>query len=67
MSPLLDAVRVERMWAAGGVVHIAAWTRELTVACPDCGRGHATGSEEVVVDRTAAARWQMLRSAAVRS
>ena len=26
---------------AGGVVRIAACTRELTVACPDCGRGSA--------------------------
>ncbi|MDG9724951.1 MULTISPECIES: transposase family protein [unclassified Streptomyces] len=26
---------------AGGVVRIAARTRELTVACPDCGRGSA--------------------------
>ncbi|WP_037653038.1 transposase family protein, partial [Streptomyces avermitilis] len=41
MSPHLDAVRVERVWAAGGVVRIAACTRELTVACPDCGRGSA--------------------------
>ncbi|MFI6467936.1 transposase family protein [Streptomyces sp. NPDC050538] len=32
----LDAVRVERMWVAGGVVGIAARTRELVVACPDC-------------------------------
>lgn len=29
------------MWVAGGVVHIAARTRELMVACPDCGRGSA--------------------------
>lgn len=41
MSPHLDAVRVERVWVAGGVVRIAARTRELTVACPDCGRGSA--------------------------
>ncbi|GAA4032359.1 ISL3 family transposase [Streptomyces plumbiresistens] len=41
MSPHLDAVRVERVWVAGGVVRIAACTRELTVACPDCGRGSA--------------------------
>ncbi|WP_202426339.1 transposase family protein [Streptomyces sp. HUCO-GS316] len=26
---------------AGGVVRIAACTRELTAACPDCGRGSA--------------------------
>ncbi|MFI8952576.1 ISL3 family transposase [Streptomyces sp. NPDC053750] len=32
-------VRVERVWSTGGVVRIAARTRELTVACPDCGRG----------------------------
>lgn len=25
------------MWSAGGVVHIAARTRDLMVACPDCG------------------------------
>ncbi|MEU9473698.1 ISL3 family transposase [Streptomyces avermitilis] len=41
MSPHLDAVRVERVWVAGGVVRIAACTREVTVACPDCGRGSA--------------------------
>ncbi|WP_405814765.1 transposase family protein [Streptomyces sp. NBC_01390] len=41
MSPHLDAVRVEQVWVAGGVVRIAACTRELTVACPDCGRGSA--------------------------
>jgi hypothetical protein len=41
MSPHLGAVRVERVWVAGGVVRIAACTRELTVACPDCGRGSA--------------------------
>ncbi|MGW0210648.1 transposase family protein [Streptomyces sp. NPDC003233] len=41
MSPHLDAVRVERVWVTGGVVRIAACTRELTVACPDCGRGSA--------------------------
>lgn len=39
VSPHLDVVRVERVWAAGGVVRVAARTRELTVACPDCGRG----------------------------
>ncbi|MCZ4612369.1 ISL3 family transposase [Streptomyces sp. Lzd4kr] len=39
VSPHLDVVRVERVWAAGGVVRIAARTRELPVACPDCGRG----------------------------
>ncbi|MFJ2478536.1 transposase family protein, partial [Streptomyces sp. NPDC087659] len=38
MTPHLDAVRVERVWAEGGTVHMAACTRELTVACPDCGR-----------------------------
>jgi hypothetical protein len=37
VSPHLDAVR-ERVWSAGGVVRIAARTRELMVACPDCGR-----------------------------
>ncbi len=36
MSPHLDVVRVEQVWVAGGVVRIAARTRELTVACPDC-------------------------------
>ncbi|MGW3985125.1 transposase family protein [Streptomyces mirabilis] len=34
-------MRVERVWVACGVVRIAACTRELTVACPDCGRGSA--------------------------
>ncbi|MGW3151859.1 transposase family protein [Streptomyces sp. NPDC001177] len=34
-------MRVERVWVAGGVVRIAACTRELTVTCPDCGRGSA--------------------------
>ncbi|BFO18252.1 hypothetical protein SHKM778_46400 [Streptomyces sp. KM77-8] len=41
VSPHLDAVRVERVWVADGVVRIAACTRELTVACPNCGRGPA--------------------------
>jgi transposase len=41
MSPHLDAARVERVWVAGGMVRIAACTRELAVACPDCGRGSA--------------------------
>ncbi|MET9667901.1 ISL3 family transposase [Streptomyces sp. NPDC006475] len=41
MSPHLDAVRVERVWSACGVVRIVARTRELTMACPDCGRGSA--------------------------
>ncbi|WP_438296259.1 transposase family protein [Streptomyces sp. HUAS TT7] len=41
MSPHLDVVRVERVWVAGGVVRVAACTRELTVGCPDCGRGSA--------------------------
>ncbi|MFJ8955169.1 ISL3 family transposase [Streptomyces sp. NPDC102381] len=41
VSPHLDAVRVERVWSAGGVVQIAARTRELMVACPDCGCGSA--------------------------
>ncbi|MFF3159238.1 transposase family protein, partial [Streptomyces sp. NPDC057910] len=41
VSPHLDVVRVEQVWVAGGVVRIAACTRELTVACPDCGRGSA--------------------------
>ncbi|MFF1711499.1 transposase family protein [Streptomyces sp. NPDC058268] len=39
VSPHLDAVRVERVRMAGGRVRIAACTRELTVACPGCGRG----------------------------
>ncbi|MEU9456786.1 ISL3 family transposase [Streptomyces sp. NPDC048277] len=39
MSPHLDVVRVERVWSTGGVVRIAARTRELPVACPDCSRG----------------------------
>ncbi|WP_406326700.1 ISL3 family transposase [Streptomyces sp. NBC_00203] len=38
MSPHLDTVRVERVWAEAGTVHMAARTRELTVACPECGR-----------------------------
>ncbi|MEV0966265.1 transposase family protein [Streptomyces sp. NPDC049910] len=41
MSPHLDAVRVERVWAKGGTVHMAARTRELMVACPECGRRSA--------------------------
>ncbi|MET8511864.1 ISL3 family transposase [Streptomyces sp. NPDC005077] len=41
MAPHLDAVRVERVWLAGGVVRIEARTRELTVVCPDCGLGSA--------------------------
>jgi transposase IS204/IS1001/IS1096/IS1165 family protein/transposase len=41
MSPHLDAVRVERVWVVGGVVSISACTREVTVACPDCGRDSA--------------------------
>lgn len=41
VSPHLDAVQVERVWVAGGVVRIAACTCELMVACPDCGRGSA--------------------------
>lgn len=32
---------MERVWSAGGVVRIAARTRELMVACPDCGRESA--------------------------
>jgi hypothetical protein len=36
VAPHLDAVRVERVWVAGGVVRIVACTRELMVACPDC-------------------------------
>ncbi|MFE0134507.1 ISL3 family transposase [Streptomyces sp. NPDC059037] len=32
-------MRVERVWSSDGVVRIAARTRELRVACPDCGRG----------------------------
>ncbi|MFJ2774370.1 ISL3 family transposase [Streptomyces sp. NPDC087300] len=38
VAPHLDVVRVERVWSAGGVVRIAARTRELTAPCPDCGR-----------------------------
>ncbi|MHC0432990.1 transposase family protein [Streptomyces sp. O3] len=41
MSPHLDVVRVERVWSAGGVVRIAARTRELMVTCPGCGRESA--------------------------
>ncbi|WP_078888147.1 ISL3 family transposase [Streptomyces sp. NRRL S-118] len=37
VSPHLDAVRVERVWVASGVVHIAARTGEWAMACPDCG------------------------------
>ncbi|MGW0204792.1 transposase [Streptomyces sp. NPDC003233] len=40
-SPHLDAVRVERVWAEGGTVHVPARTRELRVACPDCGHESA--------------------------
>ncbi|MFI1471495.1 ISL3 family transposase [Streptomyces wuyuanensis] len=29
------------MWAEAGAVHVAARTRELMVACPECGRGSA--------------------------
>lgn len=39
VSPHLDVVRVERVWAAGSVVRITARTRELTVTCPACGLG----------------------------
>lgn len=39
VSPHLDMEWAERVWSRGGVVHIAARARELTVACPDCGRG----------------------------
>ncbi|MDQ0605087.1 transposase [Streptomyces canus] len=39
MAPHLDAVRVERVWSAGGVVRVEARTRELAVACADCGYG----------------------------
>ncbi|MFF3714034.1 hypothetical protein [Streptomyces phaeochromogenes] len=41
MSPHLAVVRVEHVWVADGVVRIAACTRELTLACPDSGRGSA--------------------------
>ncbi|MFE1437170.1 transposase family protein [Streptomyces sp. NPDC058739] len=41
MSPHVDAVRVERVWSACGVVRIAVRARELTVACADCGRESA--------------------------
>ncbi|MGW7528007.1 ISL3 family transposase [Streptomyces sp. NPDC054783] len=41
MSPHLDTVRVEGVWAEAGTVHVAARTRELMVACPECGRGSA--------------------------
>lgn len=34
----MDTGRVEQVCVAGGTVRIAARTRELTVACPDCGR-----------------------------
>ena len=37
VSPHLKAVRVERLWAEAGTVYVAARTRELRVACPDCG------------------------------
>jgi transposase len=32
---------VERVWVEYGVVRISARTRQLTVVCPDCGRGSA--------------------------
>ncbi|WBO61399.1 transposase family protein [Streptomyces camelliae] len=38
VSPHLDAVRVERVWVEGDAVRISARTRELMVACTDCGR-----------------------------
>ncbi|MEU7183581.1 MULTISPECIES: ISL3 family transposase [Streptomyces] len=41
MSPHLDVVRLERVWSVAGMVRIAARTRELMVACPDCGRDSA--------------------------
>ncbi|MFH8444302.1 transposase family protein, partial [Streptomyces sp. NPDC018026] len=41
MAPHLDVVRLERVWSAGGVVRIAARTRDLMIACPDCGRESA--------------------------
>ncbi|MFG2525401.1 transposase family protein [Streptomyces sp. NPDC048527] len=34
-------MRVERVWAEFGTVHVAACTHELMVSCPDCGRGSA--------------------------
>ena len=37
VSPHLAVVQVERVRCAGGVVRIAARTRELRVACPNCG------------------------------
>ncbi|MEU8990525.1 transposase family protein [Streptomyces sp. NPDC048558] len=39
VSRHLDTVRVERVWAEAGTVHVAARTGELMVACPECGRG----------------------------
>ena len=41
VSPHLDSVLVERVWAEGGTVYVAARTRELMVGCPECGRGSA--------------------------
>ncbi|MEV4047989.1 transposase family protein [Streptomyces sp. NPDC049744] len=41
MFPHLDGVRVERVCVADGVVRIAARICELTMVCPDCGRGSA--------------------------
>ncbi|MET9914489.1 transposase family protein [Streptomyces sp. NPDC006476] len=41
VSPHLKAVRVERLWAEASTVHVAARTRELRVACPDCGHRSA--------------------------
>lgn len=41
VSPHLRAVRVERLWAEAGTVHVAARTGELRVACPDCGHRSA--------------------------
>ncbi|WP_369392392.1 ISL3 family transposase [Streptomyces sp. CG1] len=41
VSPHLKAVRVERLWAEAGTVHVAARTCELRVACPDCGHRSA--------------------------
>ncbi|MGW1557567.1 transposase family protein [Streptomyces sp. NPDC002144] len=41
VAPHLKAVRVERVWAEAGTVHVAARTCELRVACPDCGHRSA--------------------------
>jgi hypothetical protein len=61
VSPHLD---VERVRSAGGVVRIAARTRELMVACPDCGLGFArvhSRSSRALADVAVGARPALIR------